>query len=370
MIIYEVGGAVRDQMLGLPVQDHDYLVVGSTPEQMIAAGYLPVGKDFPVFLHPQTHDEYALARTERKTAPGYKGFMFHAASDVTLEQDLIRRDLTINAMARGQDGQLHDPFGGQQDLACRILRHVSHAFAEDPVRILRLARFAARFHDFSVAPETMALMQQMVLAGEVDALVAERVWQELERGLLEARPARMFAVLRECGALARLLPELLDANPALWVLVDLAADAGLDLPQRVAILLHETASHDELEHLCQRLKMPNECRDLALALRREMAQLTHAQSWSPQALLDCLQRCDAWRKPARFAAMLQALDCILGHARISAHLLRALQAAQTVNAGEIAKVYANLPGLAGKNIPQAINDARIVALKAALFPDC
>ncbi len=370
MIIYEVGGAVRDQMLGLPVQDHDYLVVGSTPEQMVAAGYLPVGKDFPVFLHPQTHDEYALARTERKTAPGYKGFIFHTSSEVTLEQDLIRRDLTINAMARGEDGRLHDPFGGQQDLAARILRHVSQAFAEDPVRILRLARFAARFPDFVVAPETMALMQQMVLAGEVDALVAERVWQELERGLLEVSPARMFAVLRECGALARLLPELLDANPALWALLDQASGAGLDLPQRVAILLHDTASTDELDSLCQRLKMPNECRELALALRREFGQLPHAQSWSPQALLDCLQRCDAWRRPERFRAMLQALDCMLGHDHISAHLLRALDVAQTVNAGEIAKAQAKLPGQAGKNIPQAINDARIVALKVALFPDC
>lgn len=370
MNIYEVGGAVRDRMLGLPVQDHDYLVVGSTPEQMVAAGFLPVGKDFPVFLHPQTHDEYALARTERKTAPGYKGFVFHTDSDVTLEQDLIRRDLTINAMARSQDGQLHDPFGGQQDLAARILRHVSHAFAEDPVRILRLARFAARFHDFSVAPETLALMQQMVLAGEVDALVAERVWQELERGLLERQPSRMFQVLRECGALARLLPELLDANPALWPLLDQAADAGLALPQRVALLLHDTESLAELENLCQRLKVQNECRELALALRREIAQLPHALSWTPEELLGCLQRCDAWRRPERFAALLQAVDCLLGHAQVSAHMLLALQAAQAVNAGEIAGRQANLSGAAGKNIAQAINDARIVALKAALFPDC
>jgi len=212
MKTYVVGGAVRDALLGLAVQDHDHVVVGATPQQMIGKGFTPVGKDFPVFLHPLTHEEYALARTERKTAPGYKGFHFHAAPDVTLEQDLVRRDLTINAMAQDEDGRIIDPFGGQRDLQQRVFRHVSAAFAEDPVRILRVARFAARFTDFSVAPETNALMRHMVDAGEVDALVPERVWQELARGLMEARPSRMFAVLRGCGALARILPEL----DALW----------------------------------------------------------------------------------------------------------------------------------------------------------
>jgi len=212
MKTYVVGGAVRDAMLGLPVQDRDHVVVGATPEQMAALGFRAVGKDFPVFLHPDTQEEYALARTERKTAPGYKGFVFHAAADVTLEQDLVRRDLTINAMAQAEDGSIVDPFGGQKDLQARLFRHVSDAFIEDPVRILRVARFAARFTDFSVAPETNALMRRMVEDGEVDALVPERVWQELSRGLMEAKPSRMFGVLRDCGALARILPEL----DALW----------------------------------------------------------------------------------------------------------------------------------------------------------
>src|SRR5512146_1493727 len=205
---YVVGGAVRDALLGRAVSDRDWVVVGATPEQMVAAGYRPVGRDFPVFLHPQTKEEHALARAERKSAAGYHGFVFHAAPDVSLEQDLARRDLTINAIAQADDGTLIDPFGGARDLAARVLRHVSDAFAEDPVRILRLARFAARFPDFTVAPETMALMRAMVDAGEVDALVAERVWQELARGLMEARPSRLLEVLRECGALARLLPEV------------------------------------------------------------------------------------------------------------------------------------------------------------------
>ena len=367
MEIYEVGGAVRDQMLGLPVKDRDYLVVGSTPEQMLSLGYLPVGKDFPVFLHPQTHDEYALARTERKTAPGYKGFVFHTDDGVTLEQDLIRRDLTINAMARGQDGQLHDPFDGQQDLRARILRHVSQAFAEDPVRILRLARFAARFHEFVVAPETQSLMQQMVLAGEADALVAERVWQELERGLLEARPARMFDVLRECGALARLLPEVLDVNPRVWAALDQAAARNLALPQRFAILTCETASALELDTLCQRLRVPNDCQELAQALLREQHGLPHVLNWPAQQLLDLLQRCDAWRRPERFQALLQAADCIFDCAVQGMHVQRVLQAAQSVNAGEIAKKQVQIQTKGGKNIAQAIYDARIVAIEAALL---
>jgi tRNA nucleotidyltransferase/poly(A) polymerase len=208
MRIFIVGGAVRDRLLGLPVADRDYVVVGATPAEMVAQGYQPVGKDFPVFLHPQTHEEYALARTERKSGHGYKGFKVYAAPDVTLEEDLRRRDLTINAMAEDEAGALVDPYGGQRDLAEKVFRHVSEAFAEDPVRILRVARFAARFTDFSVAPETTGLMRQMVDDGEVDALVPERVWQEVARGLMEAQPSRMFRVLRDCGALARLFPEI------------------------------------------------------------------------------------------------------------------------------------------------------------------
>jgi tRNA nucleotidyltransferase (CCA-adding enzyme) len=210
--IYCVGGAVRDELLGLKVQDRDWVVVGATPDDMLAQGYTPVGKDFPVFLHPRTHEEYALARTERKTAPGYKGFVFHADAGVKLEQDLARRDLTVNAIAKADDGTLIDPYGGRRDLAAKVLRHVSPAFAEDPVRILRVARFAARFPDFAVAPETVELMRAMVANGEVDALVAERVWQELARGLMEAQPSRMFETLRACGALAKILPEV----AALW----------------------------------------------------------------------------------------------------------------------------------------------------------
>jgi tRNA nucleotidyltransferase (CCA-adding enzyme) len=212
MKTYVVGGAVRDELLGLAVKDRDWVVVGATPEQMLAQGFQQVGRDFPVFLHPQSHEEYALARTERKTAPGYTGFVVHASPGVTLEDDLLRRDLTINAIAKDEAGQLIDPHGGRADIAARVMRHVSPAFAEDPVRILRVARFAARFADFSVAPETLALMRDMVAAGEVDALVPERVWQELARGLMEEKPSRMFEVLRACGALRRLLPEL----DALW----------------------------------------------------------------------------------------------------------------------------------------------------------
>lgn len=208
MQLYVVGGAVRDELLGLPATDRDWVAVGATPEQLLALGYRPVGKDFPVFLHPHTGEEVALARTERKTAPGYRGFAFHAAPDVTLEQDLARRDLTVNAMARAEDGTLIDPHGGQRDIEARVLRHVSPAFVEDPVRLLRVARLAARLADFTIAPETMALLARMVAAGEVDALVPERVWQELSRGLMTRRPSRMFDVLRECGALARLLPEV------------------------------------------------------------------------------------------------------------------------------------------------------------------
>ncbi len=256
MKIYCVGGAIRDELLGLPVKDHDWVVVGATPEMLLAQGYKPVGKDFPVFLHPRTHEEYALARTERKTAPGYAGFVFHTDPAVTLEEDLARRDLTINAIARGDDGTLADPYGGQRDLAERVFRHVSPAFAEDPVRILRLARFAARFADFSVAPETLALMRGMVAAGEVDALVAERVWQEIARGLLEARPSRMIEVLRDCGALARLLPEVdrlfgvpqppayhpeVDCGAHLLLVLDQAAATGQPLAVRFACLLHDLA---------------------------------------------------------------------------------------------------------------------------------
>src|SRR5580698_2811988 len=299
MNIYAVGGAIRDELLGVPVQDRDYVVVGATPEQMVAQGYRPVGKDFPVFLHPQTHEEYALARTERKTAAGYHGFQFFYAPDVTLEEDLARRDLTINAMARQLQpdgtliGPVIDPFNGQGDLQARVFRHVSDAFIEDPVRTLRIARFAARFTDFTVAPQTLELMRKMVSAGEVDALVPERVWQELSRGLMEARPSRMFEVLRECGALARILPEVarlwgvpqradyhpeVDTGVHVMMVLDYAARRGYGLGVRFAALTHdlgkgttpvdvlprhighEGRSVDLLKPLCDRLKVPNDCR--------------------------------------------------------------------------------------------------------------
>ena len=254
MKIYIVGGAVRDELLGRPSADRDYVVVGATPQAMQTAGYRPDGKDFPVFLHPKTHEEYALARTERKSGHGYHGFTFHAAPDVTLEEDLARRDLTINAMAKGADGELIDPYCGQRDLQAKILRHVGPAFAEDPVRILRIARFAARFSDFSVAPETLALMRGMVASGEVDHLVAERVWQELAKGLMEDKPSRLFEVLRDCGALARLLPEVdalfgvaqradyhpeIDTGIHTMMVIDQSARRRFPLPVRFAALTHD-----------------------------------------------------------------------------------------------------------------------------------
>ena len=401
---YIVGGAVRDGLLGLPVQDRDYVVVGSTPEQMLAEGFRPVGKDFPVFLHPKTNQEYALARTERKTAAGYKGFVFHTDEHVTLEQDLIRRDLTINAMAQDEQGVIYDPFGGQQDLEKRLFRHVSDAFTEDPVRILRLARFAARFsvapYDFSVAPETMALMTSMVEAGEVDALVPERVWQEIARGLMEVKPSRMFDVLRACGALKRLLPELdalwgvpqpekyhpeIDTGVHVMLVVDYAAAQGYSLPIRFAALLHDLGKgttppelwprhhgHEErsaalVDQVCQRLKVPADCRDLAFMTARDHGNVGKALEMRPATIVDLLTRNDAFRKPQRFLDMLRAAECdCFGRTGLEhvpfpqpAFLEGALHAAQQVNGGEIAREYADQP----KRIPEAIREARILAVQ-------
>jgi tRNA nucleotidyltransferase (CCA-adding enzyme) len=409
---YVVGGAVRDALLGLPVKDRDYVVVGATPEQMQALGFVAVGKDFPVFLHPQTHEEYALARTERKTAPGYAGFAFHTAADVTLEQDLQRRDLTVNAIAQDEDGTLIDPYGGRADIDARVFRHVSPAFAEDPVRILRVARFAARFIEFSVAPETMALMRQMVDSGEVDALVAERVWQEISRGLAEAKPSRMLLVLRECGALARILPELheligvllpealiettainheKDADcfaHALRVL-DVAAAHDLVLPTRFAVLVPHlslapinTEQASELapntrgvaivEQLCKRLRVPHEVRDLAIMVAREHVAVTSANSMPAASMVKLLERCDAFRKPARFMALLDVCECVgaNGVAADFPHkplLQTALSVAQAVNAGEIAaEVMRTASERASEKIPDAIHAARVQAVAQAL----
>ena len=410
MQIYVVGGAVRDALLGLPVKDHDHVVVGATPDDMLARGFRPVGKDFPVFLHPETQEEYALARTERKTAPGYKGFVFHTSADVTLEEDLVRRDLTINAMARADDGSITDPYGGQRDIAQRIFRHVSDAFAEDPVRILRLARFAARFSDFTVAPETNALMQQMVAQGEVDALVAERVWQELARGLMEDKPSRMFEVLRDCGALVRILPELdalwgvpqpekwhpeIDTGVHVLQVIDCAARLQRELPVRFACLMHDlgkgvTPSHNWpahhghegmgvklVEQLCKRLRVPTECRDLAVMTAREHGNVGRALQLRANTIVTLFERCDAFRKPARFTQMLLATECD-ARGRIGpdasyadtpfpqlAHLETALAAARGVNAGEIAQGCADNP----QRIPERVHAARVSAVKAALKED-
>jgi len=365
---YIVGGAVRDALLGLPVKDRDWVVVGATPEDMLAKGFRPVGKDFPVFLHPETQEEYALARTERKTAPGYRGFVFHTAPDVTLEEDLVRRDLTINAIARADDGTLVDPFGGQRDIAARVFRHVSDAFLEDPVRILRLARFASRFADFTVAPETLALMRTMVEAGEVDALVAERVWQELARGLMEATPSRMFAVLHACGALARIVPELGPDFPehggahAMRVL-DHAASVDAPLSVRFATLMRPLEPA-RIVALCERLRVPNDCRDLAVMTSREHVQIGNAPAMDGAALVKLFTRCDAFRKPERFEQMLDALALDTPDAPFApAPLLRtALAAARAVDAGQIAAACGD--NKAG--IPDAVYAARVSAVTAAL----
>lgn len=408
MNIYAVGGAIRDELLGVPVQDRDYVVVGATPEQMVAQGYRPVGKDFPVFLHPQTHEEYALARTERKTAAGYHGFQFFYAPDVTLEEDLARRDLTINAMAREvrPDGTLTgpvvDPFNGTADLQARVFRHVSDAFLEDPVRILRVARFSARFSDFTIAPETLELMRKMVAAGEVDALVSERVWQEVSRGLMERRPSRMFSVLRECGALARVLPEIeglfgvpqradyhpeVDTGVHVMMVVDHAAAQGYALTVRFAALTHdlgkattpedvlprhighEGRSVDLLKPLCERLRVPNECRDLAVLVAREHGNIHRVMEMGAAGLVRLFERCDALRKPARFAEALQAcesdargrLGFELSEYPQAERLRVALVAARGVDAGAVAAGLGDKPAL----IKDAVHRERVRAVELA-----
>jgi len=361
MKTYRVGGSVRDELLGLDVQDHDWVVVGADPAEMARQGFKPVGADFPVFLHPQTHEEYALARTERKTGPGYKGFAFHAAPDVTLEDDLRRRDLTINAMARAEDGTLIDPHGGEHDLRAGILRHVSDAFAEDPVRILRVARFAARF-GFSVATETMALMHRMVAAGEADALVPERVWQELSRGLMEQEPSRMLAVLRECGALARALPEidatfdLPEVPEKLASRVDRAASRGHALPVRYSLLVLDVPAQ-AAESLAQRVNAPSDCRTLAIVALRDRELFASAATLDAETTLALLERADAFRRPERLEHLIQVAECD-GPAQNREPrdaLLRAAQAARAVDAGAVARENP-------EDIPGAVRRARLVAI--------
>ena len=374
MKIYQVGGAVRDELLGLPVKDRDYVVVGATPEEMTRLGFRPVGKDFPVFLHPQSHQEYALARTERKTARGYRGFQVYAAPDVTLEDDLRRRDLTINAMARDEGGQLIDPYGGERDLRAKVLRHVSDAFAEDPVRVMRLARFAARFSDFTIAPETLALMQTMAANGEVNALVAERVWQELAKGLMEATPSRLFAVLIQAQALNRIAPEItaLETDPIPLQKLDLAASEGASLAIRYATLLStidgrkrppnaalqaDAASMPVLA-VSQRLRVPGDCADLAKLTLRWIAPVNEARKLAPQALLQLLIGADGLRRPQRFRDLLHVCNYVSGaEAAPDVNYLIAAQAA--LAAVDLQRVVA--AAKSSVEVPALIHAAQLAA---------
>lgn len=347
--VYVVGGAVRDQLLGVPAGDRDWVVVGAEPQEMTRRGFVPVGGDFPVFLHPRTKEEYALARTERKSGRGYRGFVFHAGPEVTLEQDLQRRDLTVNAIAQRPDGTLVDPCGGQRDLQARVLRHVGAAFAEDPVRILRLARFAARFHEFSVADETLDLCRQMVAAGEADALVPERVWREISRGLMEARPSRMFAVLESARALARVAPAWHPVG-AMPGLIDAAAREGLPLAARYALAC---LGREQAAALHARLKVPTECADFSRLLSLLLDSLP---AGTHEAVLDIIERCDGLRKPARFEVLLRAAALCAEVDR--SQWLHALARVRGVDAGAVARAHAGQPAA----IRGAVRDARLAAL--------
>jgi tRNA nucleotidyltransferase (CCA-adding enzyme) len=399
--IYCVGGAVRDRLLGLTVQDQDWVVVGSTPEAMVEQGFQPVGKDFPVFLHPQTHEEYALARTERKTARGYQGFAVYAAPDVTLDQDLLRRDFTINAIAQDIDGKLIDPHHGIADLRAGILRHVSSAFSEDPVRILRAARFAARF-GFTIAPDTLQLMRDMVNNGEVDALVAERVWQELARGLMEKKPSRFFETLRSCGALAKIIPEVdalfgvpqpekyhpeIDCGVHTMLVIDDAALHDYVLEVRFAALTHdlgkattpenilprhighEVRSVEGVKKLAQRLRVSGECRDLALLAARYHGDIHRANELRAETVIKLFQSTDAWRRPERFAQLLQvcAADARgrTGHEQDAYpqmdYLMRLLAVARAVDAGELARQCSEASA-----IPAIVQLARVKAIEGLI----
>ena len=410
MKIYMVGGAVRDALLGLPVQDRDWVVVGATPENMAAQGFRPVGRDFPVFLHPETHEEYALARTERKSGRGYRGFVVQSSPEVTLEEDLSRRDLTINSIAASAEwtgaAGIIDPYDGVRDLRDKVLRHVTHAFHDDPVRILRVARFAARFTDFSVAPETLALMRSMVQHGEADHLVPERVWQELARGLMEEKPSRMFHVLRACGALKVVLPEVdrlwgvpqraeyhpeIDTGVHLMMVLDMAARLQAPLAVRFACLTHDLGKgttpaemlprhigHEQrsaklLKGLCERLRIPTDCRELADVVAREHGNIHRSGELNAAALLRLLERCDAIRKPARFEDVLLACECDargrLGFEESAypqrERLLAAMHAARAVDTAPLAAEAAKR-GLKGPQVGEQIHAARAQAIAAAL----
>lgn len=395
---YQVGGSVRDGLLGLESPDRDFLVVGAMPEDMVRRGFKPVGRDFPVFIHPQTGEEYALARTERKSGRGYHGFVFHTGADVTLNDDLVRRDLTVNAMALDQDGRLIDPFGGRDDLENRILRHVSPAFGEDPVRILRLARFAARFASFRVADETLALCRRMVAEGEVDQLVAERVWQEMMKALMESRPSRFFEVLREVDALKSILPEVdalfgvpqtsryhpeIDSGIHTLMVIDQAAWVNAALPVRFACLVHDLGKaltpedewpahrgHEKrglkpIDEVCRRLAIPNDCRELALLVGEFHLHAHRAFELKPQTVLKLFRRLDVFRRPERLEPFLLACQCDV-RGRLGReddpypqadYLRQAAQAAQTVQADEYLA-----QGLSGKAIADAMDRERITRI--------
>jgi tRNA nucleotidyltransferase (CCA-adding enzyme) len=424
MQIFSVGGAIRDALLRQPVKDKDWVVVGATPAEMTTMGYQTVGKDFPVFLHPNSREEYALARTERKTAPGYRGFVVHASPDVSLEEDLARRDLTINAMAlpEAHSGLLSlappersektfedvfstygiDPYHGWQDLKAKTLRHVTTAFREDPVRILRLARFAARFPDFNIAPETLQLMQDMVQAGEVEHLVPERVWQELAKGLMTQKPSRMFEVLKACGALQVLLPEVnalwgvpqraehhpeIDTGVHLMMVLDMSAQLNASLPVRVACLMHDLGkgttppsewprhiAHEQrsaklLKQVCERLRVPVACKELADVVAREHGNIHRSNDLNAAALMRLLERCDAIRKPERWPEILLACECD-ARGRLGfedavyapkERLLKVLQAALSVTTAGIA-AEAQKQGLMGPAVGEKIHQARVEAI--------
>ena len=406
MKTYLVGGAVRDALMGHAGSDRDWVVVGGTPEALVAQGYQPVGRDFPVFLHPDTHEEYALARTERKTARGYHGFAVHASPEVTLEEDLARRDLTINAIAQDEHGQRTDPYNGERDIAAKVLRHVTDAFREDPVRILRVARFAARFPDFTIAPETLTLMREMVTEGEVDALVSERVWQELSRGLMGAKPSRMLQVLRECGALQRLLPEVdqlygvpqraeyhpeIDTGIHLEMVLDASARINAPLDVRFACLCHDLGKgttpadvlprhigHEQRSEkltraLCTRWRVPVECKALAELVAREHGNIHQSGGFGAEAVLRLLVRCDALRRPERFLLALQACECD-AHGRLGKEdetytqgprLALLLKAAQSVDSAAVS-AQALQEGLKGPAVGARLDAARLVAISAAL----
>ena len=402
MRVYLVGGAVRDRLLGLAVRERDWVVVGARPEELESQGYLPVGREFPVFLHPVTHEEYALARLERKVAPGYRGFTTQFSPEVTLEEDLKRRDLTVNAMAEGEGGELIDPYGGQADLAAHLLRHVSDSFTEDPVRVLRAARFAARFasRGFRIADETMELMRRMVASGEVSALTPERVWQETERALAEEQPQVFFASLRACGALKVIYPEIdalygvpqppkwhpeIDTGVHVMLALACAASRRVSTAVRFAVLMHDLGKartppelwpkhhgHEEagvplIEGLADRLKVPGSYRELAILAARAHTLVHRALELRPETVLKLLQECDAFRRPERFCELLEACEAdARGRAGLESepypqapYLSSALAAASAVTLSE-----AERRGLTGPAIGAEIKKRRLAAVSA------